>query len=148
MTTTLTEPITAPGDALTGRLDGASRPAPVAPGAPAADLPAGRYLLARCGGETELIALTGDVTHVGRGLTADVRLDDHVVSRRHAVLVLRGTQMYLIDDRSANGVVLNGRVVCEAPLHHGDVIVLGRSVLRYLDYRRCDAVTPSPCRSR
>ncbi len=148
MTMTVSASRFAPADAHTERLDGAPDPAPVAPGAPSADLPAGRYLLARCGEKTGVIALTGEVTHVGRGLTADVRLDDHLVSRRHAILVLRGSDTQLIDDRSANGVVLNGRVVGEATLRHGDVIVLGRSVLRYLDYRRPDAVRPSRCRSR
>jgi len=94
----------------------------------------GRYLLVRAGSERERVALTGEVIHLGRGLTADVRLDDHLVSRRHAIILLRGRQAWLVDDRSANGVVLNGRVVQEAELHHGDVILLGRSVLRYLDF--------------
>jgi pSer/pThr/pTyr-binding forkhead associated (FHA) protein len=87
----------------------------------------GRYLL--CGGEA--FALTSDVTHVGRGITADVHLDDHTVSARHAILVLRADRLRILDDRSTNGTVVNGRRVEEAELHDGDVVVLGRVVLTY-----------------
>jgi len=120
-------------EAPTERLDHTPRPTPSAPRSPARALPSGRYMLVRRGDETELVPLTADVTHLGRGLTADIRLDDHLVSRRHAVIVMTGTRTRLIDDRSANGVELNGRPVQDADLYDGDVIVLGRSVLRYLD---------------
>jgi hypothetical protein len=112
--------------------DPAPRPMPSAPG-PVAGLAAGRWLLVRQGAETEAIQLTDDVTHLGRGLTNDIRLDDHLVSRRHAVIVTTGSRTRLIDDRSANGVHLNGRTVQDADLYDGDVIVLGRTILRYLD---------------
>jgi predicted component of type VI protein secretion system len=87
----------------------------------------GRYLL--CGDHA--FALTADVTHVGRGMTADVRLDDHTVSARHAIVVARGDRLRILDDRSTNGTVVNGRRVDEAELHDGDVVVLGRVVLTY-----------------
>jgi predicted component of type VI protein secretion system len=90
-------------------------------------LDAGRYLL--CG--SHAFALTSDVTHVGRGMTADVRLDDHTVSARHAIVVARGDRLRILDDRSTNGTVVNGRRVDEAELHDGDVVVLGRVVLTY-----------------
>ena len=96
-------------------------------GDPPLQLEAGRYLL--CDGQA--FALTADVTHVGRGMTADVRLDDHTVSARHAIVVARGDRLRILDDRSTNGTVVNGRRVDEAELHDGDVIVLGRVVLTY-----------------
>ena len=129
-------PTTSP-EAPTERLEHVHRPTPLPPGRPDEDLPAGRYLIVGRGGrdsETEVIALTGDVTHLGRGLTSDNRLDDHVVSRRHAMIVVSGARTRLIDDRSANGVELNGRLVQDADLYDGDLIVLGRSVLRYLEH--------------
>jgi hypothetical protein len=100
------------------------------PGGPP-QLARGRYLV--CGDEA--FALTGDVTHVGRGITADVRLDDHTVSARHAILVLRAEHLRILDDRSTNGTFVNGRRVDEAELHDGDVVVLGRVVLTYRDLR-------------
>ncbi len=89
----------------------------------------GRWLV--CG--EQAFALTADVTHVGRGVTADVRLDDHTVSARHAIVVLRAERLRILDDRSTNGTVVNGRRVDEAELHDGDVVVLGRVVLTYRD---------------
>jgi pSer/pThr/pTyr-binding forkhead associated (FHA) protein len=96
------------------------------------DLAPARYLVVEDG---EALALAGDVTHVGRGITADVRLDDHTVSARHAILVARPTGLKILDDRSTNGTVVNGRRVDEAELHDGDVVVLGRVVLTYRDLR-------------
>jgi pSer/pThr/pTyr-binding forkhead associated (FHA) protein len=93
------------------------------------DVP-GRYLALE--GVDGFIALDRDVVHIGRGLTADVRLDDHLVSRRHAVLVRRSTGHRLLDDRSANGTMVNGRRVEQAELGDGDIIVIGRAILRYL----------------
>lgn len=91
----------------------------------------GRYLV--CGDDA--FALKADVTHVGRGITADVRLDDHTVSARHAIVVARGDRLRILDDRSTNGTVVNGRRVDEAELRDGDVVVLGRVVLTYRDLR-------------
>ena len=91
----------------------------------------GRYLV--CGDDA--FTLNADVTHVGRGMTADIRLDDHTVSARHAIVVTRGDRLRILDDRSTNGTVVNGRRIDEAVLHDGDVIVLGRVVLTYRHVR-------------
>ena len=96
------------------------------------DLAPARYLLADDG---TAFALGDDVTHVGRGIVADVRLDDHTVSARHAIIVVRPGGPRILDDRSTNGTVVNGRRVDEAELHDGDVVVLGRVVLTYRDLR-------------
>jgi pSer/pThr/pTyr-binding forkhead associated (FHA) protein len=91
-----------------------------------------RYLVADDGAA---FALGDPVTHVGRGIVADVRLDDHTVSARHAIVVARPGGVRILDDRSTNGTVVNGRRVDEAELHDGDVVVLGRVVLTYRDLR-------------
>lgn len=96
------------------------------------DLAPARYLVAEGGAA---FALGDEVTHVGRGMTADVRLDDHTVSARHAIIVARSAGLRILDDRSTNGTVVNGRRVDEAELHDGDVVVLGRVVLTYRDLR-------------
>ena len=41
--------------------------------------------------------------------------------------------MRILDDRSSNGTLVNGRAVQEADLSDGDVITLGRVMLRYLE---------------
>jgi pSer/pThr/pTyr-binding forkhead associated (FHA) protein len=94
----------------------------------------GRYLEVQGAGETLLVPLGGEVIHIGRGLSADLHLDEGSVSRRHAILVHRGSGgARILDDRSANGTHVNGRRVTQADLSSGDVIVLGRVVLRYLE---------------
>ncbi len=93
----------------------------------------GRYLEVQGAGETLLVPLGRDVIHIGRGLSADLHLDEGSVSRRHAILVHRGSGARILDDRSANGTLVNGQRVTQADLSNGDVIVLGRVVLRYLE---------------
>jgi pSer/pThr/pTyr-binding forkhead associated (FHA) protein len=102
------------------------------PAAARVSLTGGRYLLAKGG---HAFALATDVTHIGRGLSNDVRLDDHTVSARHAIIVARTTGPRIMDDRSTNGTIVNGRRVDAAELHDGDVVVLGRVVLTYRDLR-------------
>jgi pSer/pThr/pTyr-binding forkhead associated (FHA) protein len=100
---------------------------------PAQPTEAGRYIEVQGPVEQLLISLDGDVTHIGRGLAADLHLDEDSVSRRHAILVHRRSGSRILDDRSSNGTFVNGRRVTQADLQHGDVLVLGRVVLRYLE---------------
>jgi pSer/pThr/pTyr-binding forkhead associated (FHA) protein len=100
---------------------------------PAQPIDAGRYIEVQGTEEQLLIPLGGEVTHIGRGLAADLRLDEDSVSRRHAILVHRRSGSRILDDRSSNGTFVNGRRVTQADLHNGDVLVLGRVVLRYLE---------------
>ncbi|MDX6708842.1 MAG: hypothetical protein QOI48_4688 [Solirubrobacteraceae bacterium] len=99
---------------------------------PVESLPRGRYLLAN---GSRAFELKTDVTHIGRGLSNDVRLDDHTVSARHAIIVARAAGLRIMDDRSTNGTIVNGRRVDMADLHDGDVLLLGRVVLTYRDLR-------------
>ena len=55
-----------------------------------------------------LLPLNRPITHIGRGLIADVRLEDPHVSRRHAIVALRGEGVRVLDDRSTTGTFVNG----------------------------------------
>jgi hypothetical protein len=92
---------------------------------------AGRYLQIEGAEGPRLISLHDPMVYVGRSFTAGLRLDDHSVSRRHAIIVRRGGRTKLLDDRSLNGTFVNGRRAEEADLADGDVIVLGSLVLVY-----------------
>jgi pSer/pThr/pTyr-binding forkhead associated (FHA) protein len=94
----------------------------------------GRYLVVEDGDEERLLRVAPGITHVGRGWGADVRLEHHAVSRRHAILVNRSRELRILDDRSANGTYVNGRRVTEAALADGDVVVLGAVALTYREY--------------
>jgi pSer/pThr/pTyr-binding forkhead associated (FHA) protein len=97
----------------------------------ATDAAPGRYLVLAGGGDTRLVALRKQITHIGRGHAVDVRLCDPSVSRRHAILVQRAGGARILDDRSSNGIHVNGVRVESAELRDGDVIVIGRLVLGY-----------------
>ena len=93
----------------------------------------GRYLAIDDAGELVLLPLATDVVRVGRSPANDIVLDDASVSRRHALLARRGEATYVLDDRSLNGVRVNGRRVSEAPLRDGDIVVLGHLTLRFVE---------------
>src|SRR5580704_12028260 len=79
----------------------------------------------------EVIALRGEVTTVGRGLGADIRLDDPSVSRLHAELIRRGPYVYVADlGLSRNGTRVNGRPVARRVLDDGDVLTFGTARCR------------------
>jgi hypothetical protein len=98
-----------------------------------AGAPAGRYLSLEHDGETKLISLERPITHIGRGLVADVRLEDSQVSRRHAILALRGDGARILDDRSYNGTFVNGRRITVQYVTDGDVLRFGRAVFRFTE---------------
>jgi len=79
----------------------------------------------------EVLPLRGEVTTVGRGRGADIRLDDPSVSRLHAELVRRGPYVYVVDlGLSRNGTRVNGRPVARRVLDDGDVLSFGAARCR------------------
>src|SRR3954451_23223253 len=71
-------------------------------------------------------------TRIGRSLSADVRFDDPTVSRRHAMLHREGDNVRILDDRSLNGVFVNGDRVDMRPLRDGDQVTIARFDLYFL----------------
>jgi len=73
---------------------------------------------------------------VGRsGRKNDVILDDDHVSRRHIRIVVRGGRHVLEDLGSRWGTFVNGvRVDEPTPLAHGDEILAGKSVMRFVKF--------------
>jgi hypothetical protein len=73
-------------------------------------------------------------TKIGRSIAADVRLDDPSVSRRHALVVSEpGESLRVLDDRSLNGVFVNGELVEWGKLADGDELGVGRYHLFVLE---------------
>jgi diguanylate cyclase (GGDEF)-like protein len=62
---------------------------------------------------------------IGRSPTADFRLTDEGVSRRHALLMHTRGHYFVQDLNSSNGTFLEGRRVKRAPLMEGDLVQFG-----------------------
>jgi pSer/pThr/pTyr-binding forkhead associated (FHA) protein len=92
----------------------------------------GDYLAFEDQGELRLVALEREWTRIGRSLAADVRFDDPTVSRRHALIVRQADGVRVLDDRSLNGVFVNGERIEWRSLKDGDEIVIGRYLLSFL----------------
>jgi predicted nucleic acid-binding Zn-ribbon protein len=92
----------------------------------------GEYLAWRDGEVVRVVSLDREWTRIGRSLAADVRFDDPTVSRRHALIVRQPDGVRVLDDRSLNGVFVNGDRVEWRELHDGDEILVGRYRLTFL----------------
>jgi hypothetical protein len=92
----------------------------------------GEYLAYEDGDTLKTVALSREWTRIGRSLAADVRFDDPTVSRRHALVVRQPGGVRVLDDRSLNGVFVNGSRIEWKVLEDGDEIVVGRYRLRFL----------------
>ena len=94
----------------------------------------GQYLAYRTGDDDlKVFELQREWTRIGRSLAADVRFDDPTVSRRHALIVRQPDGLRVLDDRSLNGVFVNGERVEWSTLADGDEIVIGRHHLHFVD---------------
>jgi pSer/pThr/pTyr-binding forkhead associated (FHA) protein len=122
----------------------ADRPSWIAEARTALELP-GRYLAYEDDGRRVVVPVEREWTRIGRSLAADVRFDDATVSRRHALLVCQADGVRVLDDRSLNGVYVNGDRVEWSALHDGDRIAVGRHTLWFVD---TTAVATGPAAER
>ena len=107
-------------------------------GAPEVDRPAwlesareslvtrGDYVAYDDGERVRVVPLQEGWTRVGRSLAAHIRFDDPTVSRRHALIHREGPAIRVLDDRSLNGVWVNGERVDWRELDDSDELTLGR----------------------
>ena len=103
----------------------------------------GQYLAYR-GSDDQVRAFTlkREWTRIGRSLAADIRFDDPTVSRRHALIVRQPDGLRVLDDRSLNGVFVNGERVEWSTLADGDEIVIGRHHLHFCDVSTAGVLRP------
>lgn len=77
----------------------------------------------------KVFRLTSPRTVLGRGADCDVHLTDSEVSRRHAMLEIRGDEITLKDLGSTNGTFVEGVRVQEAKLESQQEFSLGTTTL-------------------
>jgi FHA domain/Zinc-ribbon containing domain len=92
----------------------------------------GEYLCVEDDDELRVVPLAREWTRIGRSLAADVRFDDPTVSRRHALIVRQPDGVRVLDDRSLNGVFVNGERIEGRLLRDGDEIIVGRYRLGFI----------------
>jgi chromosome segregation ATPase len=108
--------------------------------------PGRKMVVAIDGEERTTYPLRNGETTIGRSDANDIQIRRPFVSRMHARIVMRGSDAYIEDVGSRNGIVVNSKTVDRrAKLRDGDVINLGGSLsLRYvdLDCRGATVVAP------
>ncbi len=77
--------------------------------------------------------LTEAEVRIGRDPSNSLAISDLSLSRRHCVLSRDEDSYKLCDLDSRNGTFVNGSVVSEKRLNHGDQISVGESVFVFLD---------------
>jgi hypothetical protein len=92
----------------------------------------GEYVAFDDGDRVRVVPLEEGWTRLGRSLAAHVRFDDPTVSRRHALVHREGDTVRVLDDRSLNGVWVNGRRVDWHVLEDGDELTIGRFHLYFV----------------
>jgi DNA-directed RNA polymerase subunit RPC12/RpoP len=87
----------------------------------------GYHLAMRERGEIVTFHLESGWGRIGRCSAAEICLDDPSVSRRHAMIATDpGKPPRVLDDRSLNGILVNGRKADVAELEPGDELTIGR----------------------
>jgi len=76
---------------------------------------------------------------VGRSSQAQLQIDHESVSRRHARIVLTESGVLLSDLGSTNGTYVNDEPITERTLAHGDLLKVGRTILKYLSTDNIEA---------
>ena len=79
----------------------------------------------------EEFKITQSVTSIGRGVEADIQIDDTSVSRLHCSIVL-GSDVLVRDLGSTNGTVVDGVRATESVLRDGSLIKVGNITLTYM----------------
>ena len=90
--------------------------------------PAARLVWHRADGRDVEFPLDGEALEVGRDEDVAIRLDEPLVSRRHARIEKRGEVWVVVDLGSTNFTRVNGeRLRRERELAHGDELHFGRA---------------------
>ncbi len=77
----------------------------------------------------KMFKLTGDKTVIGRAPTNEILIDDEGVSRQHAWVERAAAGLIIVDNKSTNGVFVNGERAERHALADGDKVQLGTSTI-------------------
>ena len=98
-----------------------------------------RVIVAHAGEHVEERPLRLGRLIIGRTVDNDVQIDSKFISRHHCQIVTTADGSVLEDLNSTNGVYVKSKRVRKHHLNDGDVIVLGKHEIMYLDERSARA---------
>jgi len=74
--------------------------------------------------------LNQEIISIGREIDNDITINNLAVSRYHALIYHKNGRILIKDLGSANGTYLNGVKLVESNLHVGDIISIGKYVIK------------------
>ena len=83
------------------------------------------------------------VATIGRDLDCDIPIDSLAVAPRHAQILAHADGYSITAMDPEHPVILNSEKVEQAPLHHGDLIRIGKHTLHYAEAAQEVAVMPT-----
>jgi thioredoxin reductase (NADPH) len=89
-----------------------------------------RFIIKRRDVTVDDVVLESDGLTVGRLISNDLLLNHRTVSRTHAGIKEINGEYWIFNLSTANGTVVNGELVERTPLADGDVVQIGRYILR------------------
>jgi pSer/pThr/pTyr-binding forkhead associated (FHA) protein len=97
--------------------------------------PLGKLLVATDGRTVQEIPLTQGRIIVGRTPDNDLQIDSRFVSRHHCQITTSSNSSVIEDLNSTNGIYVKSRRVRRHYLNDGDVVLVGKHELIYVDER-------------
>ncbi|WP_372369377.1 FHA domain-containing protein [Candidatus Uabimicrobium sp. HlEnr_7] len=84
-------------------------------------------------GEEKSLTLGKEAVTIGRSENNVIYLNDNSCSRNHCLIEYRDKNYQIVDLRSFNGIKVNGEKVNSHVLQHGDVVTVGKTVMKIED---------------
>ena len=97
--------------------------------------PVGRIILATEGRTSRELPLKVGRVIIGRTVDNDLQVDSRFVSRHHCQIITGAEGSVIEDLNSTNGIFVQGRRVRRHNLNDGDVVVIGKHEIMYVDER-------------
>lgn len=91
----------------------------------------GRFIVRDGPGVGQFYEIVEDVVYIGRSPENQMIVPDATVSKRHAVIRIRGNTFEIEDLQSSSGTYVNGQLVRKAYLKDGDSVRLGSTELEF-----------------
>lgn len=83
---------------------------------------------------------------IGRRPDSNVVIDNAYTAQQHAVVGFADGRHYIEDLKTTHGTRVNGAAVRQAPLRHGDIILIGLQRLEFIDPPVARTPPPAPLR--